>query len=224
MNLLLNGCSFLDSYYYAQHFTNLLGATTVNLAKPGSSNRRIIRTTVDYLESTDVDFVILGLTFYDRQEGPFLTMPRPREGHWVSYNSQGFQATFVNLSDFDSELEYKMTDDYVKSRYRYDIGEQYLEQLYLDLRMFAGYMRDRGTGFCVFNTCDRHHWQVDLGPEFVPFDFIGNEYLEQMGSVPYEQDMDLPKNARHHYREDVKILVDYLIEYIGTNNLLPRYL
>jgi hypothetical protein len=84
-------------------------------------------------------------------------------------------------------------------------------------------MRDRGTGFCVFNTCDRHHWAVDLGPEFVPFDFVGNEYLEQMGSVPYEQDMDLPKNARHHYGKDVKILVDYLIDHIGTNRLLRTH-
>lgn len=223
MNLLLNGCSFMDSYYYAQHFTNSFGATTVNLAKAGSSNRRIIRTTVNYIESNPVDFVILGLTFYDRQEGPFLTIPKPREGRWASYNSQGFQATFVNLSDFDSSVEHKLTEDYVKSRYRYDIGEQYLEQLYLDLRLFAGYMRDRGTGFCVFNTCERHHWNVNLGPEFVPFDFIGNEYLEQMGSVPYKEDINLPENARHHYGEDVKILVDYLIEYIGTNRLLTRH-
>lgn len=211
----------MDSYYYAQHFTNLLGATTVNLAKPGSSNRRIIRTTIDYLESAPVDFVVLGLTFYDRQEGPFLTIPKNSvEGRWVSYNNQGFQATFISSSDFDSTVEHKMTEDYVKSRYRYDIGEQYLEQLYLDLRMFAGYMRNRGTGFCVFNTCDRHHWSVDLGPEFVPFDFVGNEYLEQMGSVPFEQDIDLPQNARHHYREDVKILVDYLIDYARRNQLL----
>lgn len=211
----------MDSYYYPQHFTNALGSTTVNLAKAGSSNRRIIRTTVDYLERNTVDFVVLGLTFYDRQEGPFLSIPKNNvEGHWVSYNSQGFQATFINLSDFDSTVEHKMTEDYVKSRYRFDIGRQYLEQLYLDLRLFAGYMRNRGTGFCVFNTCEKHHWNVDLGPEFVPFDFIGNEYLEEMGSVPFEEDINLPRNARHHYRQDVKILVNYLVDYIGRNSLL----
>ena len=225
MNLLLNGCSFMDNYYYSEHFTRQLQATTINLAKPGSSNRRIIRTTVNHIENNPVDFVILGLTFYDRQEGPFLTIPRTgTEGHWVSYNSQGFQGTFVTVNDFDSRAEYQMTDNYVKSRYRYDINTSYLEQLYLDLRLLAGYLRQRGTGFCVFNTCDRHHQTVSLGPEFIPFDFIGNEYLVSHGCECYEKDHDLPSNARHHYGQDVKILVDYIIEYIRRNNLLSAHI
>lgn len=225
MNLLLNGCSFMDSYYYGEHFTRELSATTVNLAKAGSSNRRIIRTTAEHVESAPVDFVILGLTFYDRQEGPFLTIPRNGlEGPWVSYNNQGFQATFVSASDFDSNVEHALTEKYVKSRYKYDIGLAYLDQLYLDLRLLAGYLRNRHIGFCIFNTCDRHHKSIDLGPEFVPFDFVGNEYLEQMGAVPFEKDLDLPANARHHYGSDVKILVDYIIEHIRHNRLLSTKL
>lgn len=221
MNLLLNGCSFMDNYHLTQHFARELEATTINLAKPGSSNRRIIRTTVNHIEQHPVDFVILGLTFYDRQEGPFLTIPRPNlEGHWVSYNSQGFQGTFVSVNDFDSRAEYQMTDNYVKSRYKYDINTSYLDQLYLDLRLLAGYFRNRGTGFCIFNTCDRHHESVDLGPEFVPFDFISNEFLVQHGCEAYEKDIELPPNARHHYGEDVKILVDYIIGHITRNQLL----
>jgi hypothetical protein len=213
----------MDNYYLTEHFTRELPATVINLAKPGSSNRRIIRTTVDYLEEHSVDFVILGLTFYDRQEGPFLTLPKPREGVWVSYNNQGFQGTFISSSDFDSSVEHRLTEDYVKSRYRYDIGRAYLEQLYLDLRLFAGYMRNRATGFCVFNTCDRHHYTVNLGKEFVPFDFISNEYLSENGCECYEKDRDLPPNARHYYSKDVKILVDYLIDYIGRNSLLRTH-
>jgi hypothetical protein len=220
MNLLLNGCSFMDNYYYKEHFDQALNCVTENLAKPGSSNRRIIRTTVDYVEKNHCDFVILGLTFYDRQEGPFLTIPRATaEGHWVSYNVQGFQGTFISSSDFDSNTEYQITENYVKSRYKFDINTSYLEQLYLDLRMLAGYFRSRQIEFCIFNTCDRHHYDIDLGPKFVPFSFIGNEYLEQHGCKCYEKDVDLPPNARHHYGKDVKLLVDYLIEYIRTNSL-----
>ena len=215
MNILINGCSFMDSYHYQNQFGQLLGGSAVNIARAGSSNRRIIRTTLEYIKQNPVDFVVLGLTFYDRQEGPFLTIPRDRvEGRWVSYNNQGFQATFITASDFDSTVEHKITEDYVKSRYRYDIGVAYLEQLYLDLRLLAGYLNNQGIGFLVFNTCDRHHQEVDLGPGFVPFTFIGNEYLEQNGSVCMEQDKDLPANARHHYGEDVIILVRYLVDYV----------
>jgi len=221
MNLLLNGCSFMDNYYYSEHFARELEATTVNIAKPGSSNRRIIRTTVDYTRKNPVDFVVLGLTFYDRQEGPFLTIPKSGlEGHWVSYNSQGFQGSFVSVNDFDSSVEYQMADNYVKSRYRFDINSSYLEQLYLDLTLLAAYFRHNHIGFCIFNTCDRHHHNVDLGPEFVPFDFVGNEYLAQMGCQCHEKDTELPPNARHHYGRDVKILVDYIIEHIRRNSLL----
>ena len=214
MNVLLNGCSFMDSYFYTRHFDQLLGAKTVNLARPGSSNRRIIRTTVEYIEHNPVDLVVLGLTFYDRQESPL----KPQHASpWVSYNSQGMQAQFASAEDFGSSTEHKMVDDYVKSRYRFDINQHYVEQLYLDLKLLAAYLRERSIEFCIFNTCDRHHQNVKLGPGFVPFTFIGNEYLEQNGSVCMEQDRNLPLNARHHYGEDVIILVQYLVNFINDN-------
>jgi hypothetical protein len=208
----------MDNYHYVPQFNQLLGADTVNIAKAGSSNRRIIRTTVDYIEHNTVDFVVLGLTFYDRQEGPFLTEPKQREGNWVSYNVQGFQATFCEVTDFSSKTEHKLVEDYVKSRYRYDINEHYLEQLYLDLRMLAGYLNSKGIGFCIFNTCDKHHQLIDLGPGFVPFSFIGNEYMVQNGVVCMEADRDLPQNARHHYGEDAIILVKYLVDKIKNDS------
>lgn len=204
----------MDSYFYTRHFDQLLGARTVNLAKPGSSNRRIIRTTVEYIERNPVDLVVLGLTFYDRQESPL----KPQHANpWVSYNSQGMQAQFASAEDFSSSTEHKMVDDYVRSRYRFDINQHYVEQLYLDLKLLASYLRERSIEFCIFNTCDRHHQNVKLGPGFVPFTFIGNEYLEQNGSVCMEQDRNLPLNARHHYGEDVIMLVQYLVKFINDN-------
>jgi hypothetical protein len=211
MNLLLNGCSFMDNYYYQEHFNRLLDANTVNLSRAGSCNRRIIRTTVDYVEQNPVDAVVMGLTFYDRQESPFVD----REDPWISYNSQGMQAVFSNLADYSSTAEHKLVNDYILSRYRYDINEHYLDALYLDLRMFSAYLREKNIKFCIFNTCDRHHRPIDLGPGFIPFDFIANEYLEQNGSIGMAQDQNLPPNARHHYGEDVIILVKYLINFIN---------
>jgi hypothetical protein len=211
MNILINGCSFMDSYHYQNQFGQLLGGSAVNIARAGSSNRRIVRTTVEYIEQNPVDLVVLGLTFYDRQESPL----KPQHvSPWVSYNSQGMQAQFASADDFSSSTEHKLVDDYVKSRYRFDINQHYVEQLYLDLKLLASYLRERSIEFCIFNTCDRHHQNVNLGAGFVPFTFIGNEYLEQNGSVCMEQDKDLPANARHHYGEDVIILVRYLVDHI----------
>ena len=209
MNILINGCSFMDSYHYQNQFGQLLGGSAVNIARAGSSNRRIVRTTVEYIEQNPVDLVVLGLTFYDRQESPL----KPQHANpWVSYNSQGMQAQFASADDFGSSTEHKLVDDYVKSRYRFDINQHYVEQLYLDLKLLASYLRERSIEFCIFNTCDRHHQNVNLGAGFVPFDFVGNEYLEQNGAVCMEQDKDLPANARHHYGEDVIILVRYLVD------------
>ena len=102
MNVLLNGCSFMDNYFYKQHFNKLLNANTVNIARAGSSNRRIIRTTVEHIERNPVDLVVIGLTFYDRQESPLVSRADP----WVSYNSQGMQAQFASADDFASTVEH----------------------------------------------------------------------------------------------------------------------
>lgn len=212
MNMLINGCSFMDNYHYQNQFSQLLGVTATNIARAGSSNRRIIRTTVEYVEQNPVDLVVLGLTFYDRQESPLVDRADP----WVSYNSQGMQAQFASADDFGSTVEHKLVDDYVKSRYRFDINQHYREQLYLDLKLLSAYLREKSIKFCIFNTCDRHHKSVDLGPGFVPFDFIGNEYLEQNGSQCMEQDRQLPLNARHHYGKDVIILVRYLVDQMNV--------
>jgi hypothetical protein len=209
MNVLLNGCSFMDNYHYSRYFDQLLGAKTVNIARAGSSNRRIIRTTVDYIEQNPVDLAVLGLTFYDRQESPLVQRADP----WVSYNSQGMQAQFASANDFGNTVEHKLVDDYVRSRYKFDINQHYIEQLYLDLKLFAAYLRERNIKFLIFNTCDTHLYE-NLGPGFVPFTFVGNTFLEQQGSTCMEQDRDLPVNARHHYGEDVIILVRKLLEYI----------
>lgn len=198
----------MDNYYYARQFSQVLKGTAVNIAKAGSSNRRIIRTTVDYIDNNPVDLVILGLTFYDRQESPLLSQ---YQDPWVSYNSQGMQAQFASSADFTSTVEHKLVDDYVKSRYKFDINEYYRDQLYLDLKMLASYLKEQGIKFCIFNTCDTHLYE-SLGPGFIPFTFIGNRFLEQQGVVCMEEDKDLPINARHHYGEDVIVLVKHIVD------------
>jgi hypothetical protein len=212
MNILINGCSFMDNYYYQEQFGRLLGGKATNIARAGSSNRRIVRTTIEYIDQNLVDLVVMGLTFYDRQESPLVV---DRTDPWVSYNSQGMQAQFASSADFASTVEHKIVDDYVKSRYQFDINHHYRDQLYLDLKMLSAYLRENNIKFCIFNTCDTH-LDKNLGTGFVPFTFIGNIFLEQHGAMCMEADRDLPLNARHHYGEDVIMLVNYLVDQLNV--------
>lgn len=214
MKVLLNGCSFMDNWHYGNYLKNTLSADVINLAKAGSSNRRIIRTTVDYLEETQVDIVILGLTFYDRQESPFKIH---NTDPWVSYNAQGMQAVFSAVEDFESLTAHKLIGDYILDRYRYDINHHYLDSLYLDLRLLTSYLLKRKIKFAIVNMCDKHHKNIDLGAGVVPLTFIGNVYLEENGVSCEEQDKQLQQNARHHYNKDATILIDYLIEFINAS-------
>lgn len=220
MNILVNGCSFMDNWHYAHDLRRLLSADVINLAKPGSCNRRIIRTTVDHIQKNPVDLVIIGLTFYDRQEGPFLVQPKEREGHWVSYNSQGLHGTFIESTDACEDATYKMVDDYVKDRYRFDIGPKYLEQLYLDIEMFTGYLCNKGIAYCIINMCDKHHNKEFSDPGIVPLSFIANEFMEGRGVQTVDADKSLPPNARHHYGPDTICFTEYVVDYIKKNNIL----
>lgn len=220
MNILINGCSFLSNGHYKTHFKELVNADVVNLAKAGSCNRRIIRTTVDYIEQhPTVNLVILGLTFFDRQEIPILKYPKKEEGRWVSYNSRGLQGSFINRNDKLITGTYDQVDDYIQQRYRFDINEFYLDQLYTDLRLLIGYLNSREIGLCILNMCDKHHKKVSFGKSVMPLDFIANEFMETSGCRSPDEDKQLPFNARHHFEDDVLILVEYILKYIRENDI-----
>jgi len=76
MILLANGCSFTEGYdlfhkesSWPYQLGNSLNFKTVNLALGGSSNDRIYRTTIEYLNThSDPDLVVIGWTSFNRAE------------------------------------------------------------------------------------------------------------------------------------------------------------
>ena len=72
MNILLNGCSHIEASEcnkgLAEFLSEKLDATVTNIAKGGGSNHRILRTTMEYVENNEVDFVIIGWTTHERFE------------------------------------------------------------------------------------------------------------------------------------------------------------
>ena len=70
--LFLNGCSYAHAWKNADELSTRLGYdTTVNMGLPGSSNRRIFRTTMEYLTKNTVDFAVIMLSFFERYESPW---------------------------------------------------------------------------------------------------------------------------------------------------------
>ena len=67
--ILVNGCSFTAGEESAVAWPDLI-ADTVNIAVPGASNDYILRSTVDYVDSHDVDYVIVAWTSPNRIELP----------------------------------------------------------------------------------------------------------------------------------------------------------
>jgi hypothetical protein len=55
-----------------ERFSNIVakefGKSVINHSKPGASNQRILRTTLDFLKSRTPDFVMIGWTTWEREE------------------------------------------------------------------------------------------------------------------------------------------------------------
>ena len=74
--LVVNGCSYMHSYasgFGHKELANKLGIpSTVSLARPGSSNQRIVRTTLHDGYNNEKTLYVIGATFLHRYELPIL--------------------------------------------------------------------------------------------------------------------------------------------------------
>ena len=74
-NILTNGCSHIEGSETENSIGDFiakeLNLQHVNIAEGGGSNHRIFRTTLEYCEENDVDFVVIGWTTHERFEFSF---------------------------------------------------------------------------------------------------------------------------------------------------------
>lgn len=233
MKFLLNGCSFLAAGEEFKHLSTALGCDEfVNLAKSGSSNRRIIRTTVDHAETNSVDFVAIGLTFWDRQEGAFLNTQYNKD-NWVSFSAHGTQGLFApDDAEFIFGASREMIQRHVQDKYRYDINLQYIDQLLIDVIMLHGYLSNRGIRHVIFNTCEleypgyfdtvnnRYRDSISNIKNIVPLDkFVMNIFLHSLGSKRSQNEKSLEPNCVHYTSKEYRHVSDYLLNYVNNNDL-----
>ena len=95
MNLVVNGCSYMESYAVGQGHVDLaqhLGLDCpVSLAIGGSANSRILRTTLKHSYTAPPTLYVLGMTFLSRLEIPICEPENDFEGRWVNPQNQEFR-------------------------------------------------------------------------------------------------------------------------------------
>jgi len=233
MTFVLNGCSFSANYYEARHLANKLGYTNfVSLASGGRSNRQIIRTTLEYIESNPVAFVLLGLSMWDRYESDFLAAEYNTD-NWVNYRRQGVHDGSVNAeSTFNSGTDFQDVDVYIQNKYTYEHSLKSIDQLMCDIVMFTGYLDSRNIKYCIYNTCETNYSKyfdtvnsqyqpiIQKNPCIVPLDkFISNLFLHEQGSTWAESENVWPNHSKHYDGHCYRHLNNYLLQYLQENGL-----
>jgi hypothetical protein len=233
MKLLLNGCSYSANYYLIHNLASELGCdVATSIAHGGSSNRRIIRSTVEYIEQhSDVGFVLLGLSFARRQEGSFL--PIDATDNWVQYSANGMQGAYAPPgSQFKNDADKLNIEQFIQDEYAYNIDLKHIDQLLCDLLMLAGYLDNRNIRYLFFNFCERRYGEyfasigtryasaIQANPRIVPLDkFIANMFFHELGAEFAEPEARWEPFARHYNGNEYHHLNEYLLNHLKLNNL-----
>ena len=115
MNLVLNGCSYAESYAIGNGHLELARLleldNPVSLAIGGSANSRILRTTLKHSYTAPPTFYVLGMTFLSRLEIPICHPENEFEGRWVNPQNQEFKQRWQHAwtqKDSDQFVEIKL--------------------------------------------------------------------------------------------------------------------
>ena len=154
--LVVNGCSYMACYSEGNGHKDLatrLGITqSESLARSGSCNNRIIRTTLKHSYTTDkLCFYLIGLTFLDREELPIGKNDNEFEGRWLSV-----QNGFLD-NNFDNPWTQQDTDRYARLKATVALTNNAVDKLedlmYRILSMISD-LRSRGHRVLIFQQVD----------------------------------------------------------------------
>jgi len=235
--LLVNGCSFAHTWKNAEELGHRLNCnTTVNLGLPGGSNARTLRTTAEYLlQNSDVSFVIIMLTFWDRQEAPWAPQSQfnTYDKNWVSYAANG--VTNQHRKQINkSEVEFKLLNQYIVDRFKYDFDDSYMDKWLMDIITFSSWLDSLKINYCMFNTCDRRYQKfedkkfqlIEKNNKIINIkNFLSNVYIHSQGVPCPSNELENFKNQKIDFAPEFihwdynggKVLNDFLYDYIIEN-------
>jgi len=229
--LISNGCSYMDVYAQGNGHHELSVKLKIlnsgSLAKPGSCNNRIIRTTLkdSYLTKTPT-FYVVGLSFTNRHEIPVAT-PQDFEGRWV--NSRGILHEEKYYEHFWTTADtIKINDLFIKSEVY--AKEDILEDLMYRILSMIVDLKTRGHQVVVFQQPKEYSDELLDKQKFIPLKNHVNiinglswsalNWQRQQGIKFNPKDKNLPEFAHHPLPGEHSSLNEFLFEYITKNRLI----
>ena len=153
--LYTNGCSFtydnyiyrdLKSFAYGDILAKLYGTSYLNMALPGSCNRRIIRTTFrDALDFDSSTLVVIQLTILHRTEKAFTP---GQNNEWKMDKNHSREEYHESIKDNEQE---KINQEYYKTHIKFFDSRAELTNLAADLLMLTAYLQKQHIPYYVFN-------------------------------------------------------------------------
>ena len=116
-NILVNGCSHAAgsecSTSFGEVLANSVGYSLTNIAHPGGSNHRILRTTIEWIEQNHVpDFVLIAWSTHERFEFSYdneLTDYTLCKTSTNTQLEQYYRYADLHLADWDIGLDFTLT-------------------------------------------------------------------------------------------------------------------
>ena len=207
-NLVINGCSYAESYALGNGHVDLakqldLNTQSTSLAIGGSSNSRILRTTLKHsYQTAEPTLYVLGLTFVSRAEIPICTPDNDFEGRWINPQNQEFKHRWQldwSQNDSDRFVEIKLKSEV------YSIIDRTEDLMYRMLATIAD-LHSRGHKVLMFQQADNlyqeylDHPRLQLfrRPEILDgFRWCAIAWQAQQGVAPTRGQVDLTHQSHH---------------------------
>lgn len=170
-NLLTNGCSHIEGSETDKSIGDFFGEKLnfyhTNIAQGGGSNHRIFRTTLEYCEENNVDFVLIGWTTHERFEFSF---DEQRENYTLQKQSEEenlnkfYRYADLHLADWHIGLENTIAYQFALQEY---FNSKNIE--YLFCNMFNS----------IPNKCQIPLWNsIDTSKYYKPHESFIEKYME----------------------------------------------
>ena len=228
--LVVNGCSYMQQYDqgngHGELATHLQLNDPVSLAIGGSTNNRILRTTLKHSYTAPPTFYILGMTFLSRHEIPVCKPLNDFEGRWVNPQNQDFSARWQygwTQKDSEQYIDIKLKTDMYSTLDR-------IEDLMYRMLGTISDLKSRGHRVLMFQQADNFLY-TDLldDPRLKLFDQPEIVGKFKWRAVPWQFDQGAawPPEDEHHDRNYRHVapgqhywLNQYLTNYIQEHKIL----
>lgn len=232
MNLVVNGCSYMESYAVGQGHVDLARHLEldcpVSLAIGGSANSRILRTTLKHSYTAPPTLYVLGMTFLSRLEIPICEPENNFEGRWVNPQNQEFRRRWQH--DWTQADSNQFVETKLKSEV-FSILDRIEDLMYRMLSTVAD-LKSRGHRVLMFQQADNLYQSYLDDPRLALFnqpEIVGkfgwraSAWQAEQGVRPKDYGPGapyVPPDMTHAAIGHHQMLNEYLTNYIQERKLL----